>query len=268
MGSEEDKQRAAQQAFKRFAGDVSVFLVYDGSVGSGVIFKSSVGQPVVLTARHVAEEITSKSEIGCFNGRDARKVAAGEIAFGPKRPPGLIADGREPDIDVAAIRLSTGISDVLPATWCDAEQIAESTTVETTDVVLLCGYPVFLASRAPGPQMTFGVNGIAYVTGVNGEDEYGRMRVTWGEAIVDPGSPIHPTFRFDPGKPVKLGSPAGISGGGLWRFRGTTKKEELWAPASHGRLLGVPCSWDLKETQFVEPVDLWATWFRELLGRW
>jgi len=65
MGSEEDKQRAAQQAFKRFAGDVSVFLVYDGSVGSGVIFKSSAGQPVVLTARHFAASMEKTRTAGC-----------------------------------------------------------------------------------------------------------------------------------------------------------------------------------------------------------
>ena len=179
----------------------------------------------------------------------------------------MIADGREPDIDVAAIRLSTGISDVLPATWCDAEQLADATTVEPTDVVLLCGYPVFLAVRMPG-QMAFGVNGIGYVTGVNGEDQYGRLRVTWGEAVADADSPSHPTLHFDASKPVKLGSPAGISGGGLWRFRGTTKKDELWAPASHGRLLGIPCAWDKNQTQFVEPVSHWSAWFRDLLGRW
>jgi hypothetical protein len=268
MESEKGKQRAAQQAFRRFASDVSGFLVYGGSVGSSVVFKSNSGEPVLLTARHVAEDLTTEAVFGCSNGRDAQKVSTGEIVFGPERPVALRADGREPLIDVAAIRLSTALANVLPTTWCSADQLAEDLTVESTDVVLLCGYPAFLAVRVPGPQMAFGLNGIGYTTGVNGFDKYGRLEATWGEALVDTDSPPHPTFAFDATKPVKLGSPAGISGGGLWRFRGTTTKEELWAPASHGRLLGVPCAWDSNQTQFVEPVSLWSGWFRDLLARW
>ena len=190
-----------------------------------------------------------------------------EVILGPSRPAAL-ADPKEPSIDVAAVRLTSQAIPFLPTSWCDASQLADDSVVEPTDVVVLCGYPAFLAQPArTGPrQITIGLGGIVYTTGVKGTDRLGRLEVTWGEAIGDGDSPFHPKLQLDPVKPVRLGEPGGVSGGGLWRFRGTTRKTEIWAPASHGRLIGVHSAWNKRDTEYCEPVTLWSDWFRAVLA--
>ena len=77
MRDESEKQRLTQRAFRTFGADVSVYLVYGkhGGVASGVVFKSNSGRPVVLTARHVAEDLGGGFSIGCSNQKEAEPVA-------------------------------------------------------------------------------------------------------------------------------------------------------------------------------------------------
>ena len=56
---------------------------------------------------------------------------------------------------------------------------------------------------------------ITHITGVTGKDDLGRLMVEWTEAIPHEGTPPFPHLDVQPGKTMRLGSPAGISGGAV-----------------------------------------------------
>ena len=59
MASDDEKQRAARDAYKKFVTEPSVFLIYgDNNLGSGIVFQSKKGEPTIY-ARHVAEDLSS-----------------------------------------------------------------------------------------------------------------------------------------------------------------------------------------------------------------
>jgi hypothetical protein len=67
------------------------------------------------------------------------------------------------------------------------------------------------------------------------------------------------------GAPIKMPDPKGISGGGLWRFRGVGQGN-VWVPEKAGRLVGVPVSFlESSATEFAEPVSRWRQWFIDTL---
>ena len=103
---------------------------------------------------------------------------------------------------------------------------------------------------------------------MNGRDNCERLCVEWSEAVTDPAAPTHPRFEAVSRKATELGEPYGISGGGLWRIRGTKEKAKIWTPANgdQGTLLGVASAWNGRDTEFVEPTSLWADWFIDVLA--
>jgi hypothetical protein len=268
VSNESKTQRAARDACIGFFNGCSVFLAY-GSAGTwatGVVFQSASGAPIVLTARHVAETLPDTFKIGNISGADAHSGVAEQVLLGPPRLVALQGDGREPNIDVAAIVLSGNWWPFLPTGACSEERLCPNEEMLQTDVMILTGYPAFLAIDLRASDRTIALSFVNHATGATGRDEYGRLRVEWDQAVPAAGS-HHPKVDVTPGNTFKLGSPGGISGGAFWRIRGTTDKAEVWAPVRSAHLLGVACSWNRRDTEFVEPIGLWAEWFRDVLRR-
>jgi hypothetical protein len=267
--TESEWQTHARQAFRAYIGNVTIFFAYPGGPGTGTVFRTNAGEQVVLTARHVAEKLSGTFHVGSTLLTKSVDAVATDIQFAPPRPASLSVPPCENAVDVAAVRLTLATGSQLSIGFCSPDQLGQDDDVAATDVVPIAGFASFLAFTSDHPPKRTELTNIIYTTGFDGRDSCGRLRVNWNEALVDPGAPEHPRFKALPNKPTKLGEPYGISGGGLWRIRGTPSKAEIWTPARTGQgdLLGVASAWDNKKTEFVEPTSLWAEWFAELLAK-
>lgn len=131
-------------------------------------------------------------------------------------------------------------------------------------MLFLAGFPSFLSFRESSTLRRFGT--ITYSTGVTGRDEHGRLEVLWDEAIPTEDAPRFPHLALEPGKLTRLGHPRGISGGGVWRVRGSKKGDIIWSPSSHADLIGIPVAF-LAPTQYAESAVAWGTWLRDAAER-
>ena len=177
--------------------------------------------------------------------------------MGPLRP-GLRDDEHE-YIDVAAVSLVSRARERTRG-LAGAALAADSATDEN-DVVVIAGFPSFL-SRFIGENRSLEIARLVYITGVDGRDRFGRLRVEWHEAKAVWDTPKIPYCPIQDGSTFELGRPYGISGGALWRVRGP-RGNELWAPASHCQLIGVPVAAQGR-TEFAEPVELWRSWLDDV----
>jgi hypothetical protein len=92
---------------------------------------------------------------------------------------------------------------------------------------------------------------------------YDRLRVEWHEAKAIWDTPHVAHYPVPSGTVFELGHPQSVSGGGVWRVRGPSAGE-LWSPALHCQLIGVPVA-VLGKTEFAEPVELWRDWLAETM---
>jgi|GEM_PF-5556705 len=257
-----DIQTSARNAYTEMISRLTV-VVATGSIqdscASGVLCRTLGGNPVILTARHVFDDRTSKA-ITIHNETIGSHEGEYEFHRGPKRNGEHQSEHKY--IDVAVIVPSAHLARALEPHA--GVVIADDSETQASDVVVLCGYPSYLASaldRHPDlKEINFGR--IVYTTGVKGKDPVGRLMVNWSDAqniVPPPDAPNFPPHGTDV---FKLGRPHGISGGGLWRVR-STQKSSIWSPSESCQLIGI-ASATRGELEFAEPVDLWSPWLVEV----
>jgi len=227
--------------------------------GSGVLLQNSRGVPFVVTASHLfRDDDWSPVEwrplsIGVSALRTEFVNAGAAVTFAPGRTP-------QNPVDVALLTIDADLHDQLRPLAAGIERVAGDDAVNPEDVVFMCGFPTFLSFRETNYRH---VATISLVTGVTGRDQHGRLEVDWDEAIPQEGTPTLPHLDLRPGKVGRLGHPRGISGGGVWRVRGTRKGDLIWSPSSHQDLIGVPVAFDRRRTQYAESAAAWGPWLRE-----
>lgn len=270
---EEVKQRHARAAISEFVQRAAVYLVpgtdtdAPSEVGSGIAVLTPQGNVTVLTAWHIAKDMESTPHRLGYQATDrgVNDVVRGVIRA-PRRSTIAGTASCEEDVDVALVLLSNEAQGVLASLAISTDNIATDDVVDPErDVVVLSGYPFYLSGNPPNEPKSRFFSHIHYTTGVHGRDGCGRLLVAWDEAVVEPGDALPPQVRITPGEIFKLGHPGGISGGAVWRFRGSKKGELLWSATTDGQVIGVPVSWDKTNTEFAESCCLWREWLVESL---
>jgi hypothetical protein len=253
-------QQMARQAYTALISRVSVVVLPNRSacsVGSGVLLSTHSGTPFVLTARHLFEAVEGCGSLAIGNESIFLREAGDRVFSGALRPGPH--DDEHKFVDVAAVSL---VSEARERTRCLAgATLALESTTDENDVVVIAGFPSFL-SRFTGHKRSLEVARLVYITGVDGRDRFGRLQVEWHEAKAVWDNPNLPYYPIEDGSTFELGRPHGISGGALWRVRGP-RGNELWSPASHCQLIGVPVAVQGR-IEFVEPVELWRAWLDDV----
>lgn len=196
-----------------------------------------------------------------LNGREILDAGL-EAEFAPPRPASL---GDRP-VDVALVTLKPELHELLRPVAAGLESIAADDSIGETDVTYLVGFPSFLAfadNRAPRVhQMSM----ITYATGVKDHDKHGRLEIDWRDAIAGRQTREYPHLTITAGELMELGHPSGVSGGGVWRFKGAGKGE-LWSPTSDAKLIGIPVAYNERFTEYAETVLHWGSWVRAVAER-
>jgi hypothetical protein len=255
-----EREQFARQACKDFVARTTV-LVAPGHdltvVGSGVLLRTERGRPFLLTARHLLERAGGwrplRLAVPGLGGADLGDV--GESAF--------MGPARDPDpVDVAVVTFRETYEARLRPLTAGIDAVGEDDLTDASDVVFLVGFPNYLGFRSEADPRVHLVSTLTYFTGVKGRDRHGRLEVAWGQAIPDADAPTYPHLKVQAGHSMQLGSPGGVSGGALWRVRGSTAGN-LWSPSSHAKLIGVPVAWNQRDTEYAESVVAWGSWLRE-----
>jgi hypothetical protein len=225
------------------------------AAGSGTVLKTADGHVVVLTAKHVIEEMP---EGGICVGSTGIDGIADAVA----------RRWMHPTEDVAVALLSSDaqerfVSSALPA---DVVPASSDTQFLEENPMLICGFPSAyrktLVDRA-ADRACVEFFSTSYLTVVDPLlDERGRYRVTWKEAVLSEHDRVEPAVK--PGEIFVIRHPRGISGGPLWRFR-RPEKTALWAPAKMANLVGIASTY-LDGIEFCPSVAVWGDWFRETLS--
>jgi hypothetical protein len=266
LESPTDREKLARKACEAFIARTTVLLLprHDPrrepeSVGSGVLLQNARGVPFLVTASHLfrddqwqCQEWLPLTLFAPALGVEMRDAGV-EVTFAPGRTP-------EKPVDVALMTIRGDLHDGLRPLAAGIEQIAENDVVNPQDVLFLSGFPTFLSFRESASMRRFAT--ITYATGVTGRDQHGRLEVYWDEAIPTDDAPRLPHLEVQPGKPMALGSPGGISGGGLWRVRGSKKGDLIWSPSSHATLVGIPVAFIRPRTEYAESAVAWGPWLR------
>jgi hypothetical protein len=267
MSAEDTKQEFARQSCFAFLRRVTVLVFPHGSPsdsGTGILLRATDGTPCLLTARHLVEDVQNLRI--AINGESIGTIEnAGEQVFlGPERPESFVRQN-EHSVDVALVTLRKHASDQV-ATIVGDTAIAETSEVQPDDVVVISGFPTYLSQAKRGPgAVQIEAGSIAYVTGVLGRDDHGRLKVEWSDATMISGGTAPPHIQRPHGEIFKLGHPSGISGGGVWRVRGPSSKSELWSPGRHCQLIGIAVAVSVREAiEFAEPVELWRDWLQNV----
>ncbi|MGO9828527.1 MAG: hypothetical protein ACLPJH_00175 [Myxococcaceae bacterium] len=265
MSVESELQQFARRAYKDFAAQVTVLLAPGNDpkndIGTGILFRTVGGRPFLLSARHVlVREGGWKPLRMMVPGLGSTELFdVGEESFkGPYR------EGE--DVDVAVVTLRDEFHARLFPLAATLDAVAEDDVTQPTDVVFLAGFPTYLAFPSATDSRKYLVSTLTYITGVKGRDRLGRLEVEWSAATPDPDTPPYPHLDVQPGVQMKLGSPNGISGGGLWRLGGVAAGA-LWAPATHAKLIGVAVAWNSIDIEYVESVRAWGAWLRDVARR-
>jgi len=266
MFTENEKQKFARKACTEFCSRTTILLVPGGklaTVGSAVLLRTDDGVPFLLTAAHVVEDAGWKPLRLFVPTLDLDVADAGTEALAAPLPPGRAT---EKPVDVAIVTLRADLHSELRPLAAGLEAIAADDDTQADDVIIVAGFPTFLSFRSLADARMYLFSTISHITGVTGKDEYGRLKVEWSDAIPREDAPRFPHLDVQPGKSMRLGSPAGISGGAVWRVRGAGAGK-VWSPSSHAKLIGVPVAWDLCDTEYAESVKTWGTWLIEVARR-
>jgi hypothetical protein len=264
-----DTQRSAREAYTSLISRVSVMVfprgLEDGTAGSGLLLITPSGTPFLLTARHLFEHMEDAPELALANESLAYSGAGGRVFLGPARPGPACPRDDGAFVDVAAVSLAPAIH--APLSGLAGATIAEESGAGEDDVVVIEGFPSFLTkgTRPRPDSVRFDVARIVYITGIEGRDACGRLRVLWHQAETLWDVPKIPHYPVPEREVFDLDGPFGISGGGVWRVRGAADKHEIWVPTKHCQLIGVPSGY-LGRTEFAEPVELWRDWLRDAYG--
>lgn len=271
--TETDREKQARIACDEFIARTTVLLSprrdLKRCTGSAVLLQNARGVPFLLTASHLFRDDEWRSvewqPLALFapaleaEGFAELRDVGMERAFAPGRVP-------EKPVDVALVTIRPVFRDRLRPLAASIERIADDDTIWPEDVLLLAGFPTFLSYRASPKTQRFAT--LTYGTGVTGRDQHGRLEVYWDEAIPHDGIPTLPHLPdVQSGKVMSLGCPGGISGGGLWRVRGSEKGEAIWSPSSHATLIGVPVAWNSRTTEYAESVTAWGSWLKDAADR-
>jgi hypothetical protein len=259
MFTENEKQKFARQACTDFCSRTTILLAARGDLsdlGSAVLLRNDSGVPFLLTAKHVGEDGGWKPLRLLVPALDREILDAGTEKFVAPLPPGRVP---EKPVDVAIVTLRADLHAELAPLAAGMEAIVPDDNIQADEAVIVAGFPTYLAFRSPEDARKYLFSTISHLTGVKGKDEHGRLMLEWTEAIPHEGAPPFPHVDVQPGKSMPLGSPLGISGGAVWRVRGA-EKGEIWSPSSHAKLIGVPVSWNCRDTEYAESVNAWGTW--------
>jgi len=266
MFTKNEIQAHARQACVDFCSRTTILLVPGGNLvtggsGSAVLLRTDSGKPFLLTAAHVVEEVGWKPLRLLVPTLDKNVPDAGMEAFLAPLAAGRPA---EKPVDVAVVTFRADLHAELRPLAAGMEAIPNDDDTQLDDVVILAGLPSFLSFPSPVDARKYLFSTITHHTGVTGKDEDGRLKVEWSEAVPHQSAPKYPHLDVQPGKSMPLGSPAGISGGAVWRIRGAGPGK-MWSPSSHANLIGVPVSWNQRDTEYAESVTAWGTWLKDLV---
>lgn len=253
----------AREACEALLGRASVMVfplgMGDGKPnGSGVVLATPSGTPYLLSASHVFENESCSSLIVANQHVECRN--AGVRLFKAPCRPGATA--RRP-IDVAAVALSAAACAAL--TPMLGAQLGSNSQTTDDSVIIVSGFPSYLCRSVADGQGTVFVDPgkLTYTTGITGRDDLQRIELEWGPAVLNPGAEQIPHRPVPEKGEFQLGSPEGISGGGVWRTR-RPRSDELWSATKHCELIGIAVS-TRSDTEFVEPVDLWRPWLEGVI---
>jgi hypothetical protein len=221
-------------------------------VASGTFFATPAGRVVVLTAKHnLTRADREPLRLGYFRCTNVLDDIAEALAMHP-----------DPGIDVGLVALKRAASDAVASHVLPVSLIAEADDIAPEDALIVGGFPSRLTRGRETerlnmlPLLNLGFMSVTYGTALQEPpmDERGLFRVAWTEMEILGSAPI------------KMPHPEGISGGGLWRFRGVGKGN-VWLPQKSGRLVGVPVSFlETSGTAFAEPASRWRRWFTNTLA--
>jgi hypothetical protein len=243
---------AATEAIRAFSSEITVVVNPRGSpanLGSGILIYRDAGSAFVLTAAHVVEGNALPINIGvaALGPKNRIRDAVAAIHFAPP------VNGR--DIDVAVLLLTDAAKAQVAKFGAPYRVVGPGPDLEDDD---------FIVDETGRGQLDVDVVQLFYETTYKGRDGSGRICVAWGEAIVSAATTTATRPGWVPDKLVKLGSPVGISGAGLWRFN-KARGDEIWSPRTHGQLLGVAVAWNSIDTQYCDETEQFAGWLATLV---
>lgn len=105
-------------------------------------------------------------------------------------------------MDVPLLSIRREFHDQLRPHAAGIEGIAGEDALDPADVVFLAGFPSFLSFKESADLRQFAT--ITYATGVTGQDEHGRLKVVWDEAIPTEDAPRFPHLDLQPGVVARL----------------------------------------------------------------
>jgi hypothetical protein len=237
----------------------------DAPNGSGTLLRTPGGRVFVLTARHVLED----------DPPDQYALGGRAVQYG-------VADALgdqfwHPTVDVALALLKPEAAKLFTHAALSCDVVAETDEEDPEgQMTMICGFPVLYRRAAVDHQnkkVDVGFASVTYSTDVNGKDEKGHYRVSWGEGELSGTIPLRAQsaanhLGIEQGQIFDLAHPGGISGGPLWRFR-KVPKTEVWDPSKLARLIGVASTY-LKppdNIEFCPSVATWGDWFRETIAK-
>jgi hypothetical protein len=233
-------------------------------VGSGTVVRTPGGKLVVLSAKHVLEEIAKiDGHVAVGFGPTGISIPsdgvcmATTLLFGPE------------GVDVGLFVLNPTAATYL-ADSISVNDIGSSsdTGIEEGDAFVAVGYPWQLvhdqADYAAHVNWHF-FSKIIYTVKVRGLDRRGRYEMNWNNGIApQEASHLLPNLAaqlVSNGGPHVPPDPPGVSGGALWRFRGPPRL--IWTASAYGKLVGVLCSWIRDDRiQIAESASAWGDWLR------
>ncbi|HQP37124.1 MAG TPA: hypothetical protein PLI95_18190 [Polyangiaceae bacterium] len=252
---EKEKQRQASEAIDHFVGRTSaaLFFLRDVEVGSATPVIREDGRVILLTAAHVARDVSNEGcRLALFRNDQRFSAPFAGILLHPS------AD----DVDVGIVVLTEDAGRLAADYAIRPHAVGGNTEAEfmDTDYTVLTGFPALLSRYLSNSLQLVNVS---YRTPVQGKDERGRLLVYWDQMVPDASGE---KFGWEPGKSRDTPDPYGISGGALWRFEGADRST-LWNPSKHGRLIGIASAWiEQKRIEIVEPASRWREWFEACLS--
>ena len=182
-----------------------------------------------------------------------------------------------PTVDVALALLKPDAAKLFTHAALSCDVVAETDEEDPEgEMTMICGFPALYRRAAVDHQnkkVDVGFASVTYSTDVNGKDDKGRYRVSWGEGELSGTVPLRAQsaanhLGIEQGQIFDLAHPGGISGGPLWRFR-KVPKTEVWDPSKLARLIGVASTY-LKppdNIEFCPSVATWGDWLRETIAK-
>jgi hypothetical protein len=267
--ADSERRESGQRAMHRYFSRSLVFIGYGPPLGrggprengSGTLIATPGGKIVVLSAKHILEDMPP----------DGFSLGGQVLVSGGVHEPFVrhwSCPDRKFEIDVALALLTDAAAESFRDAAVPLSMVARSDEDASCDSAYLCGFPFDYRVYEVDHQAKFvsqNVSVFTYLTKVEGLDEKLRYRVTWTEGIPHSVTENMSALGVEEGKTFKHKRPSGISGGPLWKFD-RVPPDQIWSPSVASRLIGVASAWDQDSVSLCPSSLLWGDWFYDTVG--